>query len=127
MNLHPKRTMKRRFTKRDILKFILATIAFYALLASNIFNVGEKIVPMEKDYLRLTPTQDTGILTTGDRYVQEAIQEITASQNTHQSADTQTGNADQIKFQQICNSNTLACKKINFEGTYTDKDKYLYL
>jgi hypothetical protein len=47
--------MKKRFTKRNILKLVLATIAFYALLAMNFLHIGEIFVPipMEKDYLRL--------------------------------------------------------------------------
>jgi hypothetical protein len=45
----------------------------------------------------------------------------------HQAAEMSGSIKDQIGFQEICTSNPILCNKIDFEGTYTDKQKYLYL
>ena len=64
------------FSRQNITKFILATAAFYALLALNVFNVGESIAPTEKDYTVTTSQAQAIITSTGEQYIQDAIQEI---------------------------------------------------
>jgi len=123
---------KKRVTKWNVLKFVLATITFYALLTINIFNVGEKITPTEKDYLRLETPEYTWGQTTGDLAIQQAMQEIQTDTQTHPSAGNETGDTtgniqDQINFQKICNANTSLCDEITFDKQLTDKDRYLYL
>lgn len=113
--------LKLRLTRQNITKFIVATAAFYALLTSNVFRIGEIISPVEKDYINATTQADTRIITTGDIYIQDATQET----NTHGAAPI-TG-LDKKKFDAVCTSNKLLCKSISFESTYTDSEKYIYL
>ena len=68
--------MKSRYTRQNITKFILATAVFYGLLTVNVFNVGESIAPAEKDYINITDQTETTITSTGEQYIQDAVQEI---------------------------------------------------
>ena len=93
------------------------------MLALNVFNVGESIAPTEKDYTATTSQAQAIITSTGEQYIQDAIQEI---QNPiHGAADT--GNLDRKKFDLICTSNSILCDEIHFESIFTDTEKYLYL
>jgi hypothetical protein len=38
--------------KSSIIKFIGATIVFYVFLASNVFHVGDMVIPPQEDYLQ---------------------------------------------------------------------------
>lgn len=116
--------MKLWLTRQNGIKFIVATAAFYALLAINVFRVGEIIAPAEKDYLNNTHQAESVITTTWDQYIQDAMQEIQNAQ-IHGAAN-ETGQT-QSKFQTICSSNKTLCNKIEFAGTYTEKEKFLYL
>ena len=104
-------------------KFIVATAIFYAMLAFNVFHVGESIVPTPKDYLNATSQAPTTISNTGEQYIQDAIQEI---QHPIHGAAT-SSNMDKAKFDAVCKSNTTLCNEVNFESTFSDKDKYVYL
>jgi hypothetical protein len=45
-----------------IVKFIILVTIFYAILAFNVFHIGEKMVPSSKDYLTEDiPTEDSNI------------------------------------------------------------------
>lgn len=103
---------------------MLATAAFYAMLAFNVFHVGEQIVPIEEDYAGSTSPAEIPSATSGEQYIQEAVEDIQAEQ-VHQAADA--ANQDKMRFQTICNADSAMCAKVVFEGTYTDKERYLYL
>ncbi|MCX6822675.1 MAG: hypothetical protein NTX91_01585 [candidate division SR1 bacterium] len=105
-----------------MMKFIVATAIFYAMLAFNVFHVGESIVPAEKDYINSTSQAETVITSTGDQYIQDAIQ--TTQNPVHGAAPSSN---EQSKFDTICSSNTTLCKVIKFESTFTNKEKYIYL
>ena len=93
------------------------------MLALNVFNVGESISPSEKDYTTTTSQAETIITSTGEQYIQEAIQEI---QNPIHGAAT-TSSGDKRKFQTVCASNTTLCDTVHFESFFSDREKYLYL
>jgi hypothetical protein len=63
-------------TRQNITKFLLTTAAFYALLSFNVFHVGETIVPESKDYLNISQQAPVNIQTSGEQYIQDAMQEI---------------------------------------------------
>jgi hypothetical protein len=42
----------------QIIKFIMATAICYALLAFNVFHVGEKLMPNTKEYIDMPTIQD---------------------------------------------------------------------
>ena len=80
-----------------VVKFIIAVIVFYAVLASNVFHIGEKLVPDTKDYLE-SDTIETG----------------------HSAADN-TSN-----LEALCNSTNI-CNKIAFKGDFLSTEKYTYI
>lgn len=115
--------MKLWITRQNITKFILATAAFYALLAFNVFHVGESIAPAEKDYLDQTSQSQTQITSTGEQYIQDAIQEIQTP--LHGAATTDS--SDKARLKTVCASNRTLCDTIHFESFFSEKEKYLYL
>jgi hypothetical protein len=115
--------MKVRFTRQNITKFVLATAVFYGLLTVNVFNVGESISPAEKDFTAATSQAETTTTSTGEQYIQEAIQEI---QNPIHGAAT-TSSGDKAKLQTVCASNRKLCDTVHFESFFSEKEKYLYL
>jgi hypothetical protein len=45
-----------------LIKLIILAAIFYALLACNVFHIGEKLVPTTKDYIEMDiPTEDTDL------------------------------------------------------------------
>lgn len=48
--------MKKRLI--TLIKFIILVAIFYALLAFNVFHIGEKIAPSSKDYLKEATPED---------------------------------------------------------------------
>ena len=63
------------------------------------------------------------ITTKSEQYINDAMQEI-RMMPSHQAADM---TSDKTKFWAICNSNPLLCNEVDFQWTYTAKEKYLYL
>jgi uncharacterized protein YxeA len=41
-----------------LIKLIILAAIFYALLAFNVFHIGEKLIPNTKDYVGTETTQD---------------------------------------------------------------------
>lgn len=115
--------MKLWFTRQTVTKFILATAIFYAILAFNIFHIGENIIPVEKDYLSAASQAEMMINNTGDQYIQEAIRDIELQ--VHGAGENNTG--DKIRIQTICLSNERLCKKIVFESPFSDRQRYIYI
>lgn len=99
----------------QIIKFIIIAIIFYALLAFNVFHLGEKLVPSTKDYTNITtPTENQTI---EDIYLE-----------TWSNTQTQTGHFaanDVANLESLCN-NIWICDKINFKWNFTDTEKYTY-
>lgn len=98
------------------IKFIILTTIFYALLAFNVFQIWERIVPSSKDYLQGDiPQEDQNL-------EQNYLNRESTSQGSigHWAAST-AGNMDDL-----CASVNI-CNKINFNGTYTDTKKYTYI
>ncbi len=95
------------------MKFIIATIVFYLLLAFNVFHIGEKLVPTAKDYLESDEVHQD--LEQG--YIETGID--TANGTGHFAGDSATNLAN------LCESIAI-CDKIDFQGTFTDTEKYIY-
>ena len=94
---------------KQFLKFIIAVIIFYALLASNIFHIGEKLVPKSIDYTEMN------------------IQEI-GQDNEEIGVNTETGHfaADYtININNLCKRIGI-CDKIQFNGDFSSNEKYIY-
>jgi len=83
---------------KRIIKFIITTLLFYLLLVSNIFHIGEKLLPTTKDYLENDREEEI-----------ENTEHASANEN----------------LTSLCQTNTL-CDKITFNGKYTTTNKYLY-
>lgn len=98
---------------RRILKFIIATIVFYAFLAFNVFHIGEFLVPTSKDYLE------------SNEIYQDKEQEYfetgsdTTNETSHFAWDIATN------LMNLCESIAI-CDKIDFKGNFTDTEKYIY-
>lgn len=98
-----------------LIKLIILAAIFYALLAFNVFHLGEKLVPSTKDYLEVNiPTEDT---TLEERYLEMDIGET----GTGHGAASIAGNIDDL-----CATANI-CDKIAFNGKYTQTEKYTYL
>jgi len=98
-----------------LIKFIIVIAIFYAILASNVFHIGEKLVPSSKDYLKVNiPTENQDLEQT---YLEENIP--TTEQTGHFAAN------DINNLETLCNSITI-CDKIDFNGNFTDSERYNY-
>jgi hypothetical protein len=99
---------------KNIIKFIILVGICYALLAFNIFHLGEKIAPNTKDYLETNiPTEDTDIENT---YLE--LDEV--MQTGEHGASSNTKNLEALcKTLNICN-------KIQFNGKFSDTERYTY-
>lgn len=100
---------------KRLIKFIILVIIFYALLAFNVFHIGEKLVPSTKDYLNTNIPQDN-----------QDIENTYLTPNT--AIQVQTGHwaaATTMNLDDLCNSINI-CDKIHFEGTFSDTEKYNY-
>lgn len=109
------------FTRKNLIKFVIATAAFYALLAFNVFHVGERLVSTEEVPLKITERAEISLETPEDQYIQEAVEDL----QVHQAADAIS--QDKIRLQAVCALDKILCAKVVFEGIYTDRDRYLYL
>ncbi|MFA6256549.1 MAG: hypothetical protein WC606_05260 [Candidatus Absconditabacterales bacterium] len=98
---------------KTIIKFIIFVAIFYALLAFNIFHIGENLVPSTKDYVETNTPQKNqdGEQTYGET--------DTTAQTGHFAANTTTD------LESLCNSINI-CDKILFKGAFTDNEKYWY-
>lgn len=100
-----------------LIKFIILVAIFYALLVFNIFNIGEKLVPTPKDYIKMDqPPQNEEIEQT---YLE--INTGTEIQTWHFAANTTTN------LETLCMNNIVVCDKIHFNGKFTDMEKYNYI
>ena len=122
-HLHPQQKKKTNniysyiadMPRKQIIKFILATGIFYACLAFNVFHIGEKIVPTSTDYV------DTDISQTDQDIEDIYLQEDTPIQEQiGHSAASYTNNLDSL-----CET-TLLCDKINYNGIFSNTEKYSY-
>lgn len=96
-----------------LIKLIIMTIVFYLLLAFNVFHLGEKLAPSTKDYLEMDITQE-------DEDTEELYLETGANMQTgHFAAD------DTANLESLCESANI-CDKIQFNGAFTDTEKYGY-
>ena len=92
---------------KQIIKFIIAVGIFYAFLTFNIFHIGENLVQKNKNYLETNREQE------------EQNSEIDTAQTGHFAGD------DVLNLENLCNS-TPICEKIQFNGSFTDTEKYTY-
>ena len=102
---------------KSIIKFIILVAIFYALLAFNVFHIGEKLVPSSKEYLhRDMPTEDQDI--------EEAYFNAISEQEStgHFAAEVMYENF----LRNLCNRITF-CDKIILSGEFTTYDRYGYI
>lgn len=99
-----------------IIKFIIATAIFYALLACNIFHIGEFLVPNDKDYSEIyLPEEEQEPEETNSEIDSDDIEEETG----HFAWSSATNLANLCKRIPICD-------KIQFKGSFTSTEKYAY-
>ncbi len=99
-----------------LMKFIIITALFYALLAFNIFHLGDIVVPSSKNYLQVNiPQQDQDL---EQNYLNMDIPpQVNAG--IHWAAPT-------ANIDNLCASMNI-CDKITFNGIYTNTSRYTYL
>ena len=97
------------------IKFIILVGIFYAFLAFNIFNIGEKLVPSAKDYVNGDITQTNQNIE--DIYLETGS--TTQGQTGHFAASNETDREN------LCNTVDM-CNKIEFNGNFSDTEKYTY-
>jgi len=100
---------------KTIVKFIIATTVFYLFLAGNIFHIGDLLSPKNKDYVDNNIAQEEWTLE--EIYFENSTYKATTG---HFSANETTDIAD------ICDSTNI-CDKIQFNGQFTDTEKYSYI
>jgi hypothetical protein len=99
----------------QIIKFIIITAIFYALLAFNVFHIGEKLVPSPKDYVEI-------------ELPQAEIEDESDNREIPTSLEEQTGHfaaSDILNLETICNTISI-CDKIDFKGSFSDNERYNY-
>lgn len=101
---------------KTIIKFIIFVAIFYALLAFNVFHLGEKIVPSSKDYLKESMPEDIGI---EDEFFDNTALppwswHFAAAENKYEAM-----------LNALCKSSNI-CNKVNFIGNHNTYDKYSY-
>jgi len=99
-----------------LIKFIIAVIVFYLLLAFNIFHLGERLVPSTKDFLEINVPQEDQNLE--ENYLN--IDTTTQAQTGHFAAS----NKDIL--QALCDRIAI-CGKIHFNGIFSTTEKYIYI
>ncbi len=99
-----------------LIKFIIIASICYLLLAYNIFNIGEKLVPSTKDYLHIDIPEANQDLE--EQYLD--IPQTPSQQTGHFSA------ADIKNIDTLCKSMEI-CNKIDFSGSFTDTERYAKL
>lgn len=97
------------------IKFTVAVIVFYLLLAFNVFHLWEKLVPSSKDYLETNIPQEGKDLE--EIYLETGI--IQTNQTGHFAASSEN------IYEYLCN-NINICDKIHFNGNFVDTEKYSY-
>jgi len=100
-----------------IIKFIIATSIFYALLAFNVFHIGETLVPSTKDYLDIQ-------IPTEDKDIEESFYERETGVQTGTQHYTAENNYDRLR-ESLCKRIAI-CDKIQFNGTYSSYENYSY-
>jgi len=114
----------KKINRQIIIKFLLATAIFYALLALNVFNIGDIISPPEKDYIDETIHAAVPADLPGIQYIQEALAEI-YNESWHLSADQESSSLG--VFEDICALDVVLCRNIYFQWDFTQSEKALYL
>lgn len=99
---------------KNVIKFIILVAIFYALLAFNVFQIGEKLSPKAKDY-----TQIPQSIIENDRE-EETWVDINENITGHFATTPAMDKAS------LCN-NTNICDKIAFDGVFSDNEKYAYI
>ena len=98
---------------KTVIKFIILVAIFYALLAFNVFHIGEKLVPTTKDYLEMNiPPQDKDL-------EENYLENEPMIQTGHGAAN----NDNDLKS--LCESINI-CNKIVFQWNFLDTEKYTY-
>lgn len=100
----------------SLIKLLILAGIFYAILAFNVFHLGEKLVPSSKDYLKENiPTEDQDIEET-------YFNTTDTSQNTgHFAAE----NRYAVMLENMCNKVNI-CDKVYFNGEYSVYEEYSY-
>lgn len=99
-----------------LIKFTVAAVVFYLLLAFNVFHLWEKLVPSTKNYLEVNiPTHDQDL---EENYLE--IDATTQEQTGHFAADIKA------TLESLCESIDI-CDKIDFNWRFTDTEKYTYI
>lgn len=96
-------------------KFIILTAIFYALLAFNVFHIGEKLVPETKDYTEIYLPEEEQIPEDISLEIDNTIQEETG----HFAGSSTANLASMCKRIPICD-------KIQFQGSFSSTEKYTY-
>jgi len=97
------------------IKFIILAAIFYVLLVLNIFHLGEKLLPITKDYIEKNITGE-------DQDLEQTYLErdtTTQAQTGHFAAN------DTVDLGSLC-TDTILCEKIYFNGEFTNTEKYIY-
>ena len=102
---------------KNIIKFIILVIIFYALLALNVFHIGEKIAPTSKDYLKEVMPENINM---EDEFFDNTA--LPPWSSWHFAAKA---NRYEDMLKSICKSVNI-CDKIGFIGNYSLYEKYNY-
>lgn len=97
------------------IKFIIVTVIFYALLAFNVFHIGEKIAPKNKDY-------------TQTELIREQEAEEDMAWEIDNETQQETGHfawSDVTNLANLCKRMAI-CDKIQFKGNFSSTEKYTY-
>ncbi|MFA7298875.1 MAG: hypothetical protein WC010_04495 [Candidatus Absconditabacterales bacterium] len=98
-----------------LIKFIIFVAIFYALLAFNVFNIGERLLPTPTDYIEIDTPEDM-----------QDLERISIEEDNNLQIETGHGVAGNGKmFENLCNRITI-CEKIYFNGSFIDTEKYNY-
>ena len=98
-----------------LIKFIIFVAIFYALLAFNVFNIGERLLPTPTDYIEIDTPEDM-----------QDLERISIEEDNNLQIETGHWVAGNGKmFENLCNRITI-CEKIYFNGSFIDTEKYNY-
>ena len=100
------------------IKFIVLVGIFYALLAFNVFHIGETLIPSIKYYVNSDTSQANQNIE--DIYLETGNNNITTQGQTGHFAAN-----NEIDRENVCNVVDM-CNKIEFNGNFSDTEKYTY-
>lgn len=98
----------------QIIKFIIAGGVFYALLTFNIFHIGEKLLPEDKNYVESTIPQE-------EQDIENRYLEI----DTPQEESGHFAGNYVTNLENLCKRITI-CNKLQFKGIFSSIEKYNY-